>query len=252
MSNAVLMAFDENGALMRVRNRLGTDLTSAQPVSAGELAAIRATLEATATQVTLGVINVVTDHSAVGNGIADDTGALTAAIAAANAGSVKVVLFPAGTYKTNALTVPSGVTLWFLRGAVLSVNTGQTVTINGQVDAGSHTIFGGLGTVSIDSTRPVRPHWWNIASQAVVNFAGELAVGTNSQSVIWTPATGALSWTRAPILRATLLAPANVESNMAYFWAEGNHLTGQLTVKVHMLVPVTLTSSLSFLVEVIG
>src|SRR4051794_17504987 len=40
MSNARLVAFDESGNLMRVRNRLGTDLTPDEPLTTPELTAI--------------------------------------------------------------------------------------------------------------------------------------------------------------------------------------------------------------------
>ena len=49
----------------------------------------------------------VKDFGAVGNGIADDTAAIQAAITAANA-----VYFPAGTYLTNTLTLDSSSTLF--------------------------------------------------------------------------------------------------------------------------------------------
>ena len=148
---------------MRVRNRLGTDLTAESPVSAGELAAIRTTLNATATEVTLGVVRA-TDaaYGAVGDGSTDDTAALTAAIAAADAGSSKVVLLPGGTYRTTDLTVPAGVTLWIPHGAKFTVDAGQTLTISGKIDAGLYQIFSGSGSVvfSGSSVPRVFPQWW--------------------------------------------------------------------------------------------
>lgn len=46
----------------------------------------------------------VTSYGAIGNGVSDDTAAITAAISAAPAGST--IYFPAGTYLTDAITVP--------------------------------------------------------------------------------------------------------------------------------------------------
>lgn len=51
----------------------------------------------------------VKDYGAVGNGVANDTAAITAAINAANAAGGGVVFFPAGTYMTNTQTLYSNV-----------------------------------------------------------------------------------------------------------------------------------------------
>lgn len=86
-------------------------------------------------------------YLAKGDGASNDTSKISAAVTAA-AVRGGIVLFPPGTYVTNSFTVPSNVTLLFSNGAKLSINTGQTVTINGPIDAGIYQIFSGLGAVS--------------------------------------------------------------------------------------------------------
>jgi hypothetical protein len=251
MANAELIAFNAAGQLMRVRNRLGTDLTGATPVTADDMAAIRATLAATATAIQLGVLNVL-DYGAVGDGTTDDTAAISAAIAAAAAGSTKTVLFPAGSYRTTNFTAASGVTLQFPRGSSLKVDSGATATINATIDAGDYEIFLGAGTIAIGS-RP-KPEWWGMASQAELQFDNgtDLDVGTNTVSVVWTPTHGAISWTLTPRVRATLIDPANIEGNMASAWVSVDRAAGRFDLNVNMLVPVTLTGDAVWHLEVIG
>ncbi len=87
------------------------------------------------------------DYGAAGDGVADDTAALTAAMAAV--GSVGIVELPRGDYRlSDSVTVPTGITLRFSRGAKLLPDADKTLTINGAVTAGSYAIFGGNGEVA--------------------------------------------------------------------------------------------------------
>jgi hypothetical protein len=80
-------------------------------------------------------------------------------------GSAKTVLsIPAGNWPIAAnLTVPANLTLKFAHGAVLTIATGMTLTINGPLDAGRHQIFSwnGTGTVAYGNLVPeVYPEWY--------------------------------------------------------------------------------------------
>lgn len=89
----------------------------------------------TATQTRTVVLNVKA-YGAVGNGVADDTVAVAAAIAAAIALSGAIVYFPAGTYRlTSALTCGAGVALrgdGFKASKLLFVLNGSTDCIKYQ------------------------------------------------------------------------------------------------------------------------
>ena len=63
-------------------------------------------------------------------------------------GSAKTVLsIPAGNWPIAAnLTVPANLTLKLAHGALLTIATGKTLTINGPLDAGRYQIFSCTGT----------------------------------------------------------------------------------------------------------
>ena len=105
------------------------------------------------------IVNVK-EYEAVGDGIKDDSSAITNAIAAA---SSSTLLLPAGTYRVGSnVIVPSDVTVWFTNGAKLSIDSGVTLALNGKLDAGLSQIFSGSGTVSIakGSVEYLLPQWW--------------------------------------------------------------------------------------------
>jgi len=67
--------------------------------------------KASYSMITGAVINVL-DYGAIGNGIADDTAAITAAVTAASAGST--VYFPVGTYKVTSGITDGGKAIMFM------------------------------------------------------------------------------------------------------------------------------------------
>lgn len=110
----------------------------------------------------------VSCFGAVGDGVADDTTAITDAL---TAGAGQTVYFPPGTYKTTAdITVAAGTNLRFENGASIVVATGKTLTINGLVQAGPYKIFSCSGTGKVIITgvvREVYPQWWGAAGDGV-------------------------------------------------------------------------------------
>lgn len=106
-----------------------------------------------------GIINVKI-YGAVGDGTTDDTAAINSAISAA---SNKSLLIPPGTYRiASSITVPSNVKIWFSNDAKISVDSGKTLTVNGQLVAERYQIFTGDGTVNIiqGACDEVYPEWW--------------------------------------------------------------------------------------------
>jgi hypothetical protein len=80
--------------------------------------------------------------------------------------SAKAVLsIPAGNWPIAAnLTVPANLTLKVAHGALLTIPTGNTLTINGTLDAGLYQIFTCTGTGKVvfaaGAVKEIRPEWW--------------------------------------------------------------------------------------------
>jgi hypothetical protein len=110
----------------------------------------------------------VRDYGAVGDGVADDSTAFVNALAPG-----RNLYVPPGLYRiAQNFTVPRGVILTFDGGAMLSVDSGRTVTLRGQVCAGQHQIFGGAGvTIGL---RDVIPEWFGAVGNAVADDLGPL------------------------------------------------------------------------------
>ena len=85
-------------------------------------------------------------------------GALTAI-----GGNQAALRIPAGTWRIGAnLTIPANVTLKPERGAKLTIATGNTLTINGNLEAGLYSIFSctGTGKVVMGAEIAKVPEWW--------------------------------------------------------------------------------------------
>lgn len=101
------------------------------------------------------------DYGATGDGETDDYDALVLAEAA-----LGTLVFPAGTYVVSTdLTLDSH--MRFEEGAMLSPESGITITITGSIEAGPYQIFGGLGTVTLDSEwyPGITAKWWGATSE---------------------------------------------------------------------------------------
>ena len=76
-------------------------------------------------------------------------------------------------------TVPANVKVRFERGGKWTINTGITVTFNGQIDAGLWQIFAYVGTGVIDGTPKVKevyPQWWG----AIINDNSKYTENTDA------------------------------------------------------------------------
>lgn len=142
----------------------------------------------------------VMSYGADSSGVADSTGSLNAAAAALSSGGT--IHLPAGTYNVSNITIPANITLSF-DSSQLSVPGGQTVAINGAVDAPATQIFSGAGTVTFGGTQAsheLNVKWWgakgdgvtpdHVAIQAALTAAAQQANALNSVAVTG----GATDW----------------------------------------------------------
>lgn len=85
------------------------------------------------------------------------------------------------TISTNE-TIPSNIELWIEKGAILSVDTGVTLTVNGPIDASLCQIFSGSGTVTLSSTYipEVYPEWWGAIADGSTDSSAALQSAINS------------------------------------------------------------------------
>jgi hypothetical protein len=98
------------------------------------------------------------DARAYGSTLDDVT--LNAAIAAAGADTVTILMAPGAWSIDNNVTVLATTTLKFLRGAILTVDTGKTLTINSSIESGFFKIFDGVGDVIYGVASSLRVEWF--------------------------------------------------------------------------------------------
>jgi len=110
------------------------------------------------------------DFGAVGNGVADDRAAIAAADTAAVLAGVPL-LFANGDYKISSdITIASDLILY--QGALITPDAGDTVTINGHIDAGTWCIFAGDGSIAGTPKNDfVRPEWWGAVADGSTDCA---------------------------------------------------------------------------------
>lgn len=83
--------------------------------------------------------------------------------------SNRTLIIPPGTWTiTGALTFPSNICVYFLKGALFDVS--GSVTFNGSILAGNYQIFTGAGTVTISTSTPLTYDAWDGGSSNFVEF----------------------------------------------------------------------------------
>lgn len=105
---------------------------------------------------------------------------------------------PVGTWPiTDDFTVPVNITLKPERGAILSIATGKTLTINGAYEAGPHQTFSCLGTgkvvFGIGAVANSYPEWWGACSDgsnAVATYAAIQAAINAGHGLVYLSANG--------------------------------------------------------------
>jgi hypothetical protein len=121
----------------------------------------------------------VKDFGAVGNGSTNDTAAIQAALTTGC-----TVLFPSGTYLISSTVTLTGAFL-FEKNALLKIATGQTVTLNGSVQAGLYQIFDQTGTpgkvlFALNSVTEIYPQWWGAVVDGTTNDQPAMQACINS------------------------------------------------------------------------
>jgi len=127
----------------------------------------------------------------------------------------RTLLVPSGTWPiTDNLTIPTNITLKLERGAILTIATTKTLTINGSLEAGLYQIFGctGTGKVVFPVGSTVYPEWWG----AVGDWNG--ATGTEDTVALQAALNAGATGTNQIIVRTDkkhltgeLILPSNIE-----------------------------------------
>lgn len=92
------------------------------------------------------------------------------------------LLIPTSQNVAENVSVPSTLSLMFLRGGDLDIDIGFTVTIAGDIEGGQHTIFTGVGTVTYNGPGPLKYGWFGTGASALTDAIASL--GTGSRKII--------------------------------------------------------------------
>ncbi|HBG26917.1 MAG: hypothetical protein A2Y10_10560 [Planctomycetes bacterium GWF2_41_51] len=99
--------------------------------------------------------------------------------------SKKTLLLKAGVWQvSNSLTIPANVNLKFEQGARLFVASGDTVTINGTVEAPISQIFSGAGNVVLGPlVKEAYPQWWGQISAVDDTAVCQAALDSGAKTI---------------------------------------------------------------------
>lgn len=110
---------------------------------------------------------------------------LSAAITAINTAEATLLIATDQTVSAS-LTIPTNIHLKVSKGAIITVNSGQTLTIKGSVTASDYVIFAGAGTVNLnEGDRVYNLAWfegasldvkWDFARRGLVNTVPYIAI----------------------------------------------------------------------------
>jgi hypothetical protein len=109
-------------------------------------------------------------HGLSGDGVVDDYAALSSLLSIIGANQATII-FPAATYRlSTSITIPTNVTVWMLDGAVLSLDTGVELTIQGYIQASPTQIFDGVGLVREITRNPhIYVEWWGAVGDGIAD-----------------------------------------------------------------------------------
>jgi len=102
--------------------------------------------------------------------IGDAGGGLAAAVAAVGATSIQFIISDNLTVSDN-LTIPRNISVCVFNGAIITVATGKTLTINGNLEAGLYQIFGATGNVILGKgcVEKANPEWWGAVADGTTD-----------------------------------------------------------------------------------
>lgn len=159
----------------------GTTTLSVNSIVNGELWIARTSAEISASVTPTNYAYFPEDlrrYGGSGNGSTDNTAVWTTL---ASFTGPKTVNLYEGTYLTNTATIPDNITLKFSGGKV-SVNSGQTLTINGPINAPPVQIFTGAGSINIGRRRNAYAEWWGVVGDDSTDNATALQKAVDSAS----------------------------------------------------------------------
>ena len=171
--------------------------TSARDFPIGSLVELRVTknaLDYLSKSADIEANHYVADASALDQGATTNSLSIKSLVDAIGTQQATIEIPHTGTGTTTTYTVSTGFTipvtisLKISKGALISVAGGQTVTMNGIVQAGAYAIFTGAGTTTV-STYPQNQAWWGSAGRfdAKVN----LVQGSDADGDMYYRASGA-------------------------------------------------------------
>lgn len=180
--------------------------TSARSFATGSVVELRITKNAMdlfSRSVDIHENHYVADASAADQGATTNSRSLKSLVDALGASEEATIELPhTGTGDTTTYTVgtgytvPATVTLRVHKGARISVSAGQTLTVNGIVQAGAYQIFAGAGTATV-STYPQDQAWWGSAQRldvtnmnvgTALNVGGASVMSSDTVDTVWIPA----------------------------------------------------------------
>ena len=98
-----------------------------------------------------------------GSGSVYTDATISEALTHIGARNVGIVLTPGTWTLANNVTIPANIGIFLPHGAILSPNTGKTLTINGPLHAGHYQIFSGAGTIAPGTRMGILfPEWWGV------------------------------------------------------------------------------------------
>ncbi len=145
--------------------------------------------------ITLNKVGYTVDTLMVyGDGDSYTDSTINNAINAIGSNKVELVLRTGTWTIDNNVTIPSTITLTFQPGALLSVGSGKTITINGDVNAGNYQIFSGSGTVSgLTANSNINALWFGSFTSTAVTAALTTLGTTNKATLALPPGTWVIS-----------------------------------------------------------
>ncbi len=81
------------------------------------------------------------DFGAKGDGVSNGTTAFNSMLSYCNSNGIKTVRMTKGIYVVDDLTIPENIKVIIDNGAMFYINNSKTLTINGEIEAGSYQIF---------------------------------------------------------------------------------------------------------------
>jgi hypothetical protein len=122
------------------------------------------------------------DYGAVGDGITDDTIALQTTITTIQSVGGGILYIPNNAnLLITTITLPIEAQLYIAKGGMITVNTGETFILNGELLAGRYHIFTLNGTGIVDfknGTTVCYPEWWG----AVRDYNSGTGIGTDCKA----------------------------------------------------------------------